>query len=68
MIIKNIHPNSIASTIGLKPGDRLLKINKRKVLDEIDYQFRFTSKMITIYVETRGKLKSFEIREEGCCK
>ena len=64
MVIKTVFPNSIASSIGLKSGDRLLKINNRKVLDEIDYQFRFSSDFITISVEMNGALESFEIEKE----
>jgi NifB/MoaA-like Fe-S oxidoreductase len=64
MVIKTVFPNSIASSIGLKSGDRLLKINNRKVLDEIDYQFRFSSDLITISVEMNGVLESFEIEKE----
>ncbi len=64
MVIKTVFPNSIASSIGLKSGDRLLKINNRKVLDEIDYQFRFSSDLITISVEKNGVLESFEIEKE----
>ena len=64
MVIKTVFPNSIASSIGLQSGDRLLKINNRKVLDEIDYQFRFSSNIVTISVEKNGTLESFEIEKD----
>ena len=38
MKIIKIFPDSLAETIGLQPGDRLLKINGKRVQDEIDYK------------------------------
>ena len=39
MKIVRVKSNSLAEKIGLHPGDRLLKINGKKVIDEIDYRF-----------------------------
>lgn len=38
--IKSVEPDSLGSYLGLKPGDRLLKIDGRKVQDHLDYRFR----------------------------
>ena len=45
MKIVKVKSNSLAEKIGLRPGDHLLKINGKKVLDEIDYKFRFTEEL-----------------------
>ena len=48
MKIIKVHPNSLAETIGLQPGDRLLKINGKRVIDEIDYKFRMTEELLIL--------------------
>lgn len=37
-IIQEVEPGSIASQLGIRPGDELLSINDRTVVDWIDYQ------------------------------
>jgi len=48
MKIIKVHPNSLAEEIGLNPGDKLLKINNKHVLDHIDYRLG--------YIEGSGQL------------
>ena len=64
MRIVKVFPDSLGSAIGIKPGDRLLKINGRKVLDEIDYKFRMTEQVLSIDVEINGQLETIEIDKE----
>jgi len=64
MKIIRVKKNSLAEKIGLKPGDRLLKINDRKVLDEIDYKFRFTEENLTLDLEINGQLDKVEVSKE----
>ena len=56
--------NSLAERIGLHPGDRLLKINGKKVLDEIDYKFRFTEENLVLDLEINGQLDQVEINKD----
>ena len=39
MRIEEVRPNSIAEDVGLEPGDRLVRINKARVRDSLDYRF-----------------------------
>jgi putative radical SAM enzyme (TIGR03279 family) len=64
MKIIRVKTNSLAGKIGLKPGDRLLKINGKKVLDEIDYKFRFTEENLILDLEINGQLDKVEISKE----
>ena len=57
MKIIKIFPDSLAETIGLQFGDRLLKINGKRVQDEIDYKFRITDENITLELEINGKIE-----------
>ena len=64
MKIVNVQPDSLAETIGLHPGDRLLKINGKRVIDEIDYKFRITDELLVLDLEINGRLDRVEIEKE----
>ena len=51
-----IKKNSLADQIGLSIGDRLLKINGKRVIDQLDYEFRITEENITLDFQIQGKL------------
>ena len=48
MKIIKIFPDSLGEAIGIQPGDRLLKINGKRVQDEIDYKFRITEQNLIL--------------------
>ena len=64
MKIIKVFPDSLATQIGLKPGDKLLKINDKKVKDQIDYQFKITEQNIKLEFEINGKISQFEIEKD----
>jgi len=64
MKIIKVFPDSLGETIGIQPGDRLLKINGKRVLDEIDYQFRITEEILTLDFEISGRQEKIEIEKE----
>ena len=64
MKIINVFPESLGEKIGIHPGDRLLKINGKRVQDEIDYKFRMTEEFITLDLEINGRLEQVEIEKE----
>ena len=64
MKIINVNKNSLAQSIGLLPGDRLLKINGKRVVDEIDYKFRITEENLILDLEINGKLDRVEVEKE----
>ena len=64
MKIIKIFPDSLAETIGLQFGDRLLKINGKRVQDEIDYKFRITEENLLLDVEINGQIEQVEIEKE----
>ena len=64
MKIIKVFPDSLGETIGIQPGDRLLKINGKRVQDEIDYQFRMTKEVLTLDFELSGRLEKVEIEKE----
>ena len=56
MKIIKIKQNSLADKIGLSIGDRLLKINGKRVIDHLDYEFRIADENITLDFQINGKL------------
>jgi len=64
MKIIEVKDKTLGQSIGLKPGDRLLKINGKRVVDEIDYRFRITDKEVLLDVEVDGIMQQFNIEKE----
>ncbi|MAJ44080.1 MAG: radical SAM protein [Candidatus Marinimicrobia bacterium] len=64
MVIVDVNNNQLGSLLGLKPGDRLLRINGRKVMDELDYQFRIIDSKLLIEFEINGNREEFEIEKD----
>ena len=64
MKIIKVYPESLGERIGVNPGDRLLKINGKRVQDEIDYKFRITMENITLDFEINGKIEQVEVEKE----
>ena len=51
-------------TLGLQAGDRLLRIDGRKVTDIIDYQFRITEESVILDIEKEDRIVSFDIEKD----
>ena len=63
MKIIKVKQGGIGDKLGLKPGDRLLKINAKKVKDEIDYRFRIAEEQLIVEFEIDGKRKVFDLEK-----
>ena len=64
MKIIKVNPDSLADKIGLKSGDHLLKINGKRVIDEIDYKFRMTEESLLLDLEINGQMERVEVEKE----
>ena len=64
MKIIKVKNKTLGHSIGLKPGDKLLKINGKRVVDEIDYKFRITSEEVLLDIEIDGVMKQFSIEKD----
>ncbi len=62
--ITSVEPDGLGQYLGLKPGDRLLKINGSKVLDVLDYQFRIVDESPVLEFEINGKPDVFEVDKD----
>jgi len=64
MKIITVYPKSLGEKIGIQPGDRLLKINGKRVQDEIDYKFRITEENIVLELEMNGIIEQVEVEKD----
>ena len=62
--IKSVAPDGLGAHLGLKPGDRLLKIDGSRVLDHLDYQFRIDTANPVLELEIDGRRESVELDKE----
>ena len=62
--IKSVAPDGLGAYLGLKAGDRLLKINGRKVRDYLDYQFRIADPSPVLELEIGGRRESVEVDKD----
>ncbi|SVE46506.1 uncharacterized protein METZ01_LOCUS499360, partial [marine metagenome] len=65
MKINHVEKDSIAASIGLKPGDRLESIDGSRVKDIIDYRFKVTDENILLRVRQGGELKEYDIEKDA---
>ncbi|MGI6093027.1 MAG: DUF512 domain-containing protein [Negativicutes bacterium] len=64
-VIAHISPESIASELGLMPGDKILAVNGQAVTDLIDLSFAFADEDIELLVERlSGQQEIFEIEKD----
>ncbi|MBQ8164879.1 MAG: DUF512 domain-containing protein [Clostridia bacterium] len=52
--VLKIEKNSAADEGGIRPGDRLLKINGKKIRDVFDYRFYAADEFVSLEMETPG--------------
>ena len=64
MKINYVEKDSIAASIGLKPGDSLESIDGSRVKDIIDYRFKVTDENILLRVRQGSKLKEYDIEKD----
>lgn len=64
MKITAIEPGSIASTLGIVPGDEILEINGQRVQDGIDLRFHESDEELSLKIAHGGEVTIYEIEKE----
>lgn len=64
-VIDAVAPGSLGDDLGLRPGDRILSVNDRPVLDALDFQFHAQSELAIFEVERDSQRQRFELRLDG---
>ncbi len=64
-IIKSVEEGSIAEEMGIEPGDEVLSVNGKKILDVLDYRFQETGEDILLLLRKQnGEEWELEIEKE----
>ncbi|MEY8304676.1 DUF512 domain-containing protein [Anaerosalibacter bizertensis] len=64
-IIEKVETGSIANELGIEPGDILISINDKKVLDIIDYKYLISDNYVLVTIQKKnGELWDFEIEKD----
>lgn len=64
-IISKIRPGSIAKELGIGVGDIIISINKRPLLDIIDYMYHMADDYVEVEIESKdGDLFIYEIEKD----
>ena len=53
-LVKYVEAGSIAFELGVQPGDRVIRVNGRRLRDVIDYRFYTAEPFVSLEVETRA--------------
>jgi len=64
MKIMSVKKGSTAEKLGVKAGDQLLRINSKRVKDDIDFRFRVTEEDLSLQFRINGELRDFQIEKD----
>ncbi len=64
-VIDAVAPGSLGADLGLRPGDRIVSVNDRPVMDALDFQFQAQSEQALFEVDRNGSIQRFELRLDG---
>jgi putative radical SAM enzyme (TIGR03279 family) len=64
LVISRIEPGSLAEEIGLQPGDAVLSVNGKRVMDTLDYRFHASEPHIELTVQRGEETRTFTIEKE----
>ena len=63
-VIASVAPHSLASRLGLQPGDRIVKINGKRIPDLITYQLEEAQDLLVLEVEKEnGEYWEYEVEK-----
>ena len=64
-LVDAVAPASLAMELGIEPGDRIVGVNGRPLLDALDFQFHAQAERVTLDVERGGVVLRYELELAG---
>ncbi|CAN5539788.1 DUF512 domain-containing protein [soil metagenome] len=64
-LVEAVAQDSIGGLLGIEPGDRIISINDRPLVDVLDFQFYAHAESVYLEVERQGQVKRFALELEG---
>jgi putative radical SAM enzyme (TIGR03279 family) len=64
-IVAAVTPGSLGDELGIHPGDRIVSIDGRPVIDALDFQFHAQAERAIFEVERDGEVRRYELFLEG---
>jgi putative radical SAM enzyme (TIGR03279 family) len=63
--VADVAPGSFAMELGIEPGDRVLGVNGKPLLDALDFQFQAQSEKVVVDVDREGSILRYDLELEG---
>ena len=60
-----VAPASLAMELGIEPGDRVLGVNGKPLVDALDFQFQAQSEHVVVDVDREGSILRYDLELEG---
>ncbi len=60
-----VSPGSLAMELGIEPGDRVLGVNGKPLVDALEFQFQAQSERVVIDVDREGSILRYDLELEG---
>jgi putative radical SAM enzyme (TIGR03279 family) len=64
-LVQAVFPGSLGDELGIRPGDRIVSVEGRPVMDALDFQFHAQADRAMFEIEREGKTQRFELLLEG---
>jgi putative radical SAM enzyme (TIGR03279 family) len=64
-VIEAVEPDSLSARIGLRPGDQVLSVNGKPVVDALDFQFQAQSERVRFEIVRDEHRRRFDLRLDG---
>jgi putative radical SAM enzyme (TIGR03279 family) len=64
LVVARVEPGSLAEEIGLRPGDAVLSVNGRRVMDTLDYRFHATEPYVELTIQRGEERLTLAVEKE----
>jgi len=62
--VVKVEANSISDELGIRAGDKVLKVNEKEIKDALDYRFYITAEQVKLIVQRGNEELIYEIEKE----